>query len=506
MKKTLGAMAALALVMASPGATALAAEKEASVFVKCDGKPNSASTLGTIARLVALSAVVGLLLPPPEAADEEKREVGLAGIEACDAALTGENPASDGGRRIELLLARSIHHMETGEWDKAIADAQAAPLDQPQLAATRAYKQSLGLTAKNLEAMALVGKGDFPAARRVAIEMANQAPYDLRNMLFALDYMRLEEEPSEESERFFRQFVRIYPVGLIDRANYRARMRRFDEAAADYLARGEFFRSVPDWPGFVDDARGAVGLRLAGDAARADALIAEARRVSLTKKGASDMADLVSSVAELDDFDALIQKLEQGDVKLARTLFAARSRWDAVPDGYVTELSRRIDAASSPADRDAIPIPSAEKIRAEQVEGFVAVINDAGEKSRDRWRSFHLAFSDKDFAAFTANVWRTDKSKYIAKEPEAKWNASYITSSRNGMGMPSAYALYMHAALSARAQGKKGFLLLPGQRYVYAHFIRIGSPGDKDIFEPVLFDADEVIADLGPYFPQPVKR
>lgn len=53
--------------MAAADAAGTRAPSGPSAFVRCDGFPNKASTLGTVARLVAISAVVGLLLPSREA-------------------------------------------------------------------------------------------------------------------------------------------------------------------------------------------------------------------------------------------------------------------------------------------------------------------------------------------------------------------------------------------------------------------------------------------------------
>lgn len=494
-----------ASMMVGPTA-ARAAEKPASVFVKCDGRPNTASTLGTVARLIAITAVVGLLLPEREQPDEEKRESGAEGVKACDAALNGDSPASDGGRRIELFFARAVHQMELSQWDAAIADIEAGERDQPALVATRAYRESLGLTARHLTAMALVGKGDWAAGRLEAAKMAAQAPYNIRNVIFAVDYARLVDDQDPAVAQLFDQYVRIYPLGLMDRGNFRANARRFAEAADDFRARAVLLHSLPNWFGYLDNAKAGIALRLAGDTAGADTLMSEARAESAKHRATGAATDMLSATSQNEDFYALLEKLDKGDVKLARTLFAARSRWDYVPPGFVAELSRRLEVASSPEERQAVPIQSDADIMAANRDWSAAVINDPGEKGKDRWRLFHTAFSDADFAKFSANTWRTDKSKYLDAKVDPDNKAQFINVERNGSGTPGAYAMYLHAALMAKKAGKKGFMLLPGQRFAYAHFIRIGSPGDPNIVEPLLFDADRVIADLGPYFPPPVKR
>jgi len=79
-------------------------KKAGSLYLQCDGNPNNMSAGESIARLIALSAVIGLLAPPPEAPDPSKRKFGVAGVAACDGILSGEKAEGNAVRRIPLTL------------------------------------------------------------------------------------------------------------------------------------------------------------------------------------------------------------------------------------------------------------------------------------------------------------------------------------------------------------------------------------------------------------------
>jgi hypothetical protein len=485
---------------------AAAAQDEGSVYVQCDGRPNSKSALGTIARLIALSAVVGLLLPPEEAADPAKRKTGEAGIAACDAALNGNDQAKDGGRRIELFLARAIHKMEVGRWDDAIADLRASEADQPELVATNAYYNSLGQTVRFLEASALAGKQDFAGARAKALEAAEHAPYDVRFMLRAIDYTRMVPTWDAQTEAYYDQFVRIFPSGLIDRAGAKAIAGDTLGAATDFEHRRDVDLTMPDWVGYNWEAQAAVGLALADDSQAAEVLLRRAQAAADADRDNADHSRERAAVTEVSDFMAILSRLNAGEAATARTLFAARSKWADVPAGYVMELSRRLDEASSDEMRSAMPIKSAGEILNEHLDWARTLVTDTGEGSRDLWSFFRQPIEQKLFDKFAGNTWRADKSRYFASEPAKNWNGTLVDVSRNGDGLPSAYAFYLHTALVAKARGHKHFMVLPSQRALFAHYVRLGDPGDADIVAPVLFEADKVIADLSPFIPQPAQR
>ena len=480
--------------------------KGPSVFVQCDGSPNKASVLGTAARIVAITAVIGLLLPEGEAPDVTKRLKGKDGINACNEALDGAKPASDGGRRIELILARAIHHIEAGEFDAAIADAHFAGKDQPALAETQAYKQSLGLTALEIEAKALVGLGNLGDASAKGQEMANAAPYDVINMIHALQFVRLVKSYDMAKGVFYDQLVRMRPNSLSDRARARDLAGDFLGAADDYFAQAKLHKSVPEFPAQFFLSQAAVEYRLAGKIDHAEALIKEARDNNEADRTAGTNAATTTATSEVLDLYIVLTTNAKGDAARARILFAGRSDWVWPSTGAVAETSRILRSAATPQDIAAIPFPDPDAIWSNFLTRAVRVIADGGKDGIDRYQSFRDAFSATQFGSFANNVWKTDKSRYFSKEDSKDYKARLIDTERNGTGMPSAYALFLHTALVAKAQGKQGFTLLPSQKYVYSTYVRIGNPGDDGIIAPILFNADKVIADLSPLIPQPVKK
>ncbi len=512
-RKFFGLLTASALVLqpmvtlaAGKPAAVAAAPKGPSAFVRCDGEPNKASTLGTVARLVAITAVIGLLLPQREGPDPKKRQLGADGIKACDEALTGVEPAKDGGRRIELIFGRSIHRMEAGDWDGAIADIHSAETDQPDLTRTLAYRQSLGLTAMSLEGMALVGKGKYAEAQQLGLRMADQAPYDLKNMILASTFQRIVGGYNTDKERFYAQLVRIYPLSLADRASQLAQAKRFAEAAQDCMTLSQLLESVPKVRGYAWQARAAIAYRLAGNGAEGDRLIEEAK-IRADKDVAEGKSDsLAAAVGESADLYSILSALDAGQGLRARTQFSAHTRWTTMPSGFVAEIAHRLRTTGTAAEQANAPIPTADEVLKADYARVAAVLNDTGEDNSDRFDTYRTAFSPTEFNKFANNVWKTDKSKYIGDKPSDTFNAKLIDVSRNGAGIPGGYALLLHLALVAKAQGAEGFMIMPAQKYTYMTFFRMGKAKDTGLFAPVMFDPERVIADLGPIIPQPVAR
>ena len=477
-----------------------------SAFVRCDGSPNKASSLATTARLLAITAVVGLLIPAREAADPKKRQSGTDGIKACDDALNGKDPAKDGGRRIELIFGRAIHRMEAKDWAGAIADIHAVSTDQPELTKTTAYTQSLGITALHLEAIALVGKGDYPAANSVALKMAEQAPYDLVNMLAVTQFSGLSDGYDAQAERFYDQLVRIYPTSLLGRAQRLALVRRFAEAAQDQLTVSKLLDSIPKIAGYSTQARAAIGLRLAGNPAEADRVLASAQERADKDLAAGKSDTNAAQASEAADFYAIVVALDAGQALRARTLFSAHTHWATVPAGYAMEISRRLAKVGTPAEQQLTPIQSPVEIFAAEQKRAAGVITYAGEDNERRFAAYRLAFSPTEFNRFAGDVWRIEKSRFIAEKPNDTFKATLVDVSRDGGGFASGYAMLLHLALAAKARGADGFMMLPGQQRVYSCYVRIGKASDPDMFAPIMFNPDKVIADLSPLIPKPEPR
>jgi hypothetical protein len=126
MKLTYLASATLAATMLHAPALA---DRPPSAHIRCDGNPDNITAGETAARLIAITALVGLLVPDREASQ-------------CFAAAQrrgGHRRLHRGaGRRIERRatdradLARAIHRIEAGAFEAAIVDAQLALTDRPE--------------------------------------------------------------------------------------------------------------------------------------------------------------------------------------------------------------------------------------------------------------------------------------------------------------------------------------------------------------------------------------
>ena len=477
---------------------------KASNFVHCDGQPNKESSLSTAARLVALSLVVGLFIPMPESADTSKRMKGQDGIKACDAALNGDEKAHDGGRRLELILGRSIHRMEIADWQGAIDDLHTLPADQPELTGTRAYRQSLGQTAAYLEGISLVAKGDTDGAVAMGYRIANDSPYDAYSMPLAYRLVLLEDGYTPEKKQILDQMVRINPKQATARASARALAGDFAGAADDYAAYNDLLATFPETQVYVMQALGATSYRLAGNAAKAEELMTAAKLKADSDATDGKRGDLVDSFHEISDFYDIVAALDAGQSVRARNMFSAHSHWRNIGYAYVAELARRLQTVGTPEEQAMSPIQTPDQVVSEFKKTIVAAITSKGDKDNQYWSYFIPANGDAAYARLSTAVWNTKRSPYIVKTKVAAMDSQYVSTSGAGVSIPCGYAMYMHLAVTAKAQGKTGFMMMPGQKNLCEGFFRIGNADDKGMVAPFMMNADQVIADLGTYFPKPV--
>jgi hypothetical protein len=184
--------AVLGLMIGAPALAATKPEvatppppKEASFHVKCDGNPNNMSGAESAVRMITLAAVVGLLAPPPEAADPTKRKLGADGVAACDAVLTGDKAETNVNRRMQLTLARALHQIEAKNYTAAIADVALARKEATAagLTADRYFMQSAGMSFDRIEAAALIRMGKEEEAATVAARSVEEHRFNLLPLL-----------------------------------------------------------------------------------------------------------------------------------------------------------------------------------------------------------------------------------------------------------------------------------------------------------------------------------
>jgi hypothetical protein len=488
---------------APPDAAAAPSGKQPSAYVKCDGNPNNMSGAELAARLIALSAVVGLLAPPPEQADLSKRLSGQAGIDACNEILEGPKAETNAPRRARLILARAIHRIEIADYDGAIRDAHLVATDQPALAATAGYRLGLGLSVYEIEAQALLGKGQPAAAKQQMLAMAAAAPYDLLALLRAARYIPLTDSLGPEEQRFWAALSRAHPESLYSRAAAREAAGDYAGAAHDYEQIVAIAAPMKDAPVPTANAHAALAHGFSGNAEKARQLIATAREQAdaMTARGKS--ADTVTSATELIDFYAIWDLARQGQLRAARLQFAGRSRWTSVSPAMADRMAAQLRAGAAPDELIGTLAKPAGSFSSEAQALRAKLIRDGGEQGKDRYNAIRETVSDGAWAPFAANIWRDGPSRYLTKTPNKDLQASAVFIMRPANVTASGYALLLDCARSAQKMGKPRFQLLPGRKYLFGHFIRFGSVGDPGVSEDGSYDAATVEKDLAYLFPRP---
>lgn len=491
--------------VASPPAPASEASKGTppSNYVRCDGNPNNMTAGETIARVIALSAVVGLLAPPHEAADLSKRLSGQAGIDACSAVIEGEAAEHNPARRVQLILARAIHRIEAKDYDGAIRDARLALTDQPLLAETREFRLSLGLSAYEIEAMALLAKGDPQGAKDRALAMAAAAPYDLVTLVRAGPYISLTDKGGEAEQAYWAAAVRAFPEGLNDDA--RAHERAGDFAGAAHLEDQliALVSSIKEARAPALYAHAALEHAFAGDSAKAEDLFATARAQSeaLTAEGRD--ADGVASVGEMLDFYAIWNTAQHGDLKSARIEFAGRSHWTWVEPAFLDRLADQLRAGAGAGELIGTLARPAGSFLADDRARRTRILVEGGKDGVLRYRAVRDLIAKGAFPSFTENLLRAGPSHYAQKKPDPKFQATLVDMLRTNGGIAAGYALLLDSAHNARAKGMTRVQIMPYRRNLALSFVRFGNPGDPGITEDASYDVATVEAALNPLFPRP---
>ena len=485
--------------------------KPPSHYLRCDGLPDNMSVGESAARLISLSLVVGLLAPPHESADISKRYVGAEGVAACDAALAGE---SDEVRRAQLILARAIHHIEAKEYDAAIADTREVHAMNGPVASSIGFRQSLALSALELEAAALLRQRKPDKAEQTAIAMAEESPWDLDNFVHALRYVGVSPALPPEKRAFVDKYARLRPDGITVRAAARRWNGDFAGAADDLQTLRALLDSIRSeekgpikLPALTSGI--AVDYALAGQMDKARALGAEARKdVEELAAGPEAMSrnTEISQAAEALDFLGVIEKLANGQLDAARAAFAARSRWLQPGAAAVATLSERLRAGAKPDQLTGALATEPEAIRKTFFDVRYAAMTEGKNAAGLLWGAIRNPISGGAYSGLARNTWRIEKSKYLtaAKRGNLRgWVGIVVT---NGDGVPAGEALLLHAALIAKARGKTGFVIAPVRQRIDVAFVKFANAGDSGFPADLLVDAQAVTDGLAPVIPQPVTK
>jgi len=299
------------------------------------------------------------------------------------------------------------------------------------------------------------------------------------------------------------QMIRLNPAQISARATERAAAGDFKGAGDDYAAYTTLLTSMPETQGYIPQALAAIGYRLGGEAQKADDLFNAAQKKVDADTAEGKRGNLVDAFREVADFYAIVVAFDNGQDVRARNMLSAHSHWKLVGSGYVAELARRLQTVGTAEQQAISPIQTPQQIFDERRKTQIATILSKGDKNDKYWGYFIASYSDAAYGKLAPNVWKSKSSPYLSKTVNKDMNGQYVDTSANGSGVPCAYAIYMHMAVMAKAQGKSGFMVLPGQKYRCSGFFRIGNADDKDMVPAFMMDADKVLSDLDTYFPKP---
>lgn len=507
--------AAAASLVAAPAAMAQAdVAKAGSLYVQCDGFPNNMTTGEGIARFVGAVTLLGLFAPPPEAADASKRKFGAEGVEACTAILDGAKPEGNARRRIPLILARALHRIEAKDYDAAIVDVgkARAEADAAKLTDDPYFNRSMGLSFDQVEAAALVRLGRVEDAQRVSLTVAGRHRYSLMPLIGLNTYANLAPIGSDADIERARWVARLVPGAVDTAAGRLEELSRFEESAklrADlvaYHSLGKDKDGKPLPPPSLSVARAALAAALAGrwDAAAATAERARSIDASRLADGKPEAMDVRLQATEVLDLYDVLLLAHGGNMEGARRKFTARTRWLAPSFGAVMAANRLLYDGAAPTDRTGQLAAPAEALWQERADTARAELLAKDSDNKTLFALIEPYVSAAAFENQSRSVWRTDKSKIFLKLDPAKVKDGSKAAFVYGVSADVAFdAMMLHAALDAKAQGKRGFTFYPIiDKYVIG-VVRAGDPGDETMPDSLFIEADAVIAALSPAIPDP---
>jgi len=480
------------------------AKRLGSYYLRCDGEPNNTTGGEDFARFVGAVTLLGLFAPSLEAADPSKRLFAEKGVEACSHLLDDPKEETNRVRRIPLILARALHQIEAKNYsaaledvDKARAEAQAAGL-----LGNAYFERSTGLSFGLIEGHARLRAGDAVGAREAGLRSFARTPYSYYALIAASPFAAFNRDLSLAEESYYQALSRLVPGDNSIFASRLEEVGRFEDAARlreAQITLAHALSTERENPALL--AYAAIAHALAGhweEAARR----ANAAQAALDEQAAAGKpADNASAVIELLDFCSTLQLAHGGKVDEARRNFAARSRWTVPSFGAVA-------AAVTMLRTDAKP---------EQLFGALAITADAmWQKRRDlvmakmlemdtnnrKLFSYILPYARiRGFEALSKAVWRTDKPRFLFKEPLKDSKFTLMTVDGEPLTQPD--ALTLNAAILAKSRGFKGFVLLRRTEKPDVALVQFGNVDEPSIAAPMWLDAEAVIADLRAEIPSP---
>ncbi|CAN5441229.1 hypothetical protein BH10PSE3_BH10PSE3_29430 [soil metagenome] len=316
---------------------------EPSDWVRCDGLARPENVGLQLTRLVPVIMTAGLM-GLPEASREAPAAQSADGVKACDTVLADPLLDRYWARKVNLLKARALHHIEAGDLDAALTDLAATHAAAAGNVDDATFARSLGASTQLFEAATQLKKERFDEASALAIKAADARPYSLEVGMAAVRILDTDPRWSPDEDRVLTRVVALEPDMRVARARSREWGGQYAGAAQDWLALADSSASsLPDvklpagytLPDLGRDpmftARAAVAFARAGQNAQAASLIARYKADAAAPSPVSDGKDVKTMMTNL------ASKLRANQAKDSDRFITVAQAWILANDGKIDE-------------------------------------------------------------------------------------------------------------------------------------------------------------------------
>lgn len=204
------AVIALAFLTCSPTAYG----RETSDWLKCDGFPKPGAEARQAAAATGALLTLGLsgIFGSPEYRLTRPAAHGADGVAACSNVLTSPQVANQPVRRVQLLRARAMHHLENGDSASVLSDIAQADALHADFSESEILTVSSSVQAGLIEALALARLGRHLEASERAGAAADLRPHSFHVQRLAAQIMRLDPFLDEHKERVFKRLIQFSPM------------------------------------------------------------------------------------------------------------------------------------------------------------------------------------------------------------------------------------------------------------------------------------------------------